>query len=558
MHRRLGEALVAWGAVTPGELAAALAVQEGDPRVTRRRLGQVLLDQAVVSEWTLASALAEIHGLPCSDLGLEPLDEEVSRRIPQRVAERFLVLPLWERSDVVRVAVSDPIDVVAVDDLRLRLPAQRIEVVVAPESQIRERIQRVWSAVAAHYPTDRATPESRDEQQEADADINDAGAVAAVHQILSLAARQRASDVHVEPLRDQVIVRFRQDGRLRHVLTLPKSGQATVTSRIKILAGMDIVERRVPQDGRARLRIEGRDRNLRISSLPSIHGEKLVIRLLSDVEHLPALPELGLSSQGAGLLRGALREAQGLVLVTGPTGSGKTTTLYSAIKEVLDASRNLIALEDPVEVELPGVTQVQVNERIGPTFATALRSCLRQDPDVIMVGEIRDEETAELAVRACLTGHLVLSTLHTVDAPSALIRLVEMGVPAYLVSAATSLAMAQRLVRTSCRSCLQPVTPDPDTRARLGLAEDFPMWEGVGCSQCQGTGYQGRVAVCELLAVNPEVRAALLHPEDEAGLRQAARTAGYVPMLEEGLRLAREGLTSPAELLRAIGSRSAS
>ena len=430
----------------------------------------------------------------------------------------------------------------------------RVQVVVAPESQIRRRLASSWSEANAVEALEGFDAESTGAAAEEEADSGDAGAVSAVHQILATAIRIGASDIHIEPLANEVRVRMRVDGSLRKVMALPKSGQAPLTSRVKIMANIDIAQKRIPQDGRARISLDGMGRNIRVSTLPTLHGEKVVIRLLTDIGELPALKTLGIPPRGLQVVHEALRSSQGLVLITGPTGSGKTTTLYSAINEVVTGDRNLITLEEPVEIELPGVSQVQIDEKVGMTFAAGLRSVLRQDPDIIMVGEIRDKVTAELAIRAALTGHLVLATVHTNDAPSAVIRLVDMGVPRYLVASSINLVIAQRLLRRPCPHCLQPQVPDPETRERLHLtdAQAAAMVVGRGCEKCEAHGYRGRTGIFEVLPVTRAVRSALMAGGDEEVLAQAARPEGWQPLVEAGVDAATHRLTTAGEVLRIL------
>ena len=558
MSRKLGDILVGWGAISPAELQHCLAIQTQEPPRRRRRLGRILLDEERVTEITLARALAESHGLQAVDLSQEEIDPDLARSIPQLVAKRALVLPLAIHDGTLRIAAADPVDVVGLDDVRLHIQRKhkgvRVQVVVAPESQLRRRLASTWSeanAVEALEGFDDAGTTSVTEEETTGAD---AGAVSAVHQILATAIRLGASDIHIEPLAGEVRVRMRVDGALRKVMALPKTGQAPLTSRIKIIANIDIAQKRVPQDGRARINLDGVTRNIRVSTLPTLHGEKVVIRLLTDIGELPALSALGIPPDGLATIHEALRSSQGLVLITGPTGSGKTTTLYSAIHEIVTGERNLITLEEPVEIELPGVSQVQIDEKVGMTFAAGLRSVLRQDPDIIMVGEIRDKVTADLAIRAALTGHLVLATVHTIDAPSAVIRLVDMGVPRYLIASSLNLVIAQRLVRRPCQHCMQPQVPDPETRQRLHLTQEqsLAMVVGRGCEKCEAHGYRGRTGVFEVLPVTKDVRAALMSGGDEATLAAAARASGWKPLLESGVEVATRRLTTAAELLRVL------
>ena len=558
MSRKLGDILVAGGSITPAELQHCLAVQAQEPPRRRRRLGRILLDEERITENTLAAALAQSHGLQAVDLSQEEIDPQLARSIPQLVAKRALILPLSLTDQTLRIAAADPVDVVGLDDVRLHLQRKyrgmRVQVVVAPESQIRRRLASSWSEANAVEALEGFDAESTGAAAEEQADSGDAGAVSAVHQILATAIRIGASDIHIEPLANEVRVRMRVDGSLRKVMALPKSGQAPLTSRVKIMANIDIAQKRIPQDGRARISLDGMGRNIRVSTLPTLHGEKVVIRLLTDIGELPALKTLGIPPRGLQVVHEALRSSQGLVLITGPTGSGKTTTLYSAINEVVTGDRNLITLEEPVEIELPGVSQVQIDEKVGMTFAAGLRSVLRQDPDIIMVGEIRDKVTAELAIRAALTGHLVLATVHTNDAPSAVIRLVDMGVPRYLVASSINLVIAQRLLRRPCPHCLQPQLPDPETRERLHLtdAQAAAMVVGRGCEKCEAHGYRGRTGIFEVLPVSRAVRSALMAGGDEEVLAKAARPEGWQPLVEAGVDAATNRLTTAGEVLRIL------
>ncbi|HRY10230.1 MAG TPA: ATPase, T2SS/T4P/T4SS family [Candidatus Nanopelagicales bacterium] len=558
MSRKLGDILVGWGAISPAELQHCLAIQAQEPPRRRRRLGRILLDEERVTEITLARALAESHGLQAVDLSQEEIDPDLARSIPQLVAKRALVLPLQIQDGTLRIAAADPVDVVGLDDVRLHVLRKhkgvRVQVVVAPESQLRRRLASTWSEANAVEALEGFDDAAVTTVVEEEASGSDEGAVSAVHQIMAMAIRLGASDIHVEPLASEVRVRMRVDGTLRKVMVLPKSGQAPLTSRIKIIANIDIAQRRVPQDGRARISLDGVSRNIRVSTLPTLHGEKVVIRLLTDIGELPALSALGIPPEGLSIIHEALRSSQGLVLITGPTGSGKTTTLYSAIHEIVTGERNLITLEEPVEIELPGVSQVQIDEKVGMTFAAGLRSVLRQDPDIIMVGEIRDKVTADLAIRAALTGHLVLATVHTIDAPSAVIRLVDMGVPRYLIASSLNLVIAQRLVRRPCQYCIQPQVPDPETRQRLQLSQEqsLAMVVGRGCEKCEAHGYRGRTGVFEVLPVTKDVRAALMSGGDEATLAAAARASGWKPLIESGVDVAVRRQTTAAELLRVL------
>ena len=548
--RRLGDILVSWGVLSPQELQHYLRVQQADEQ--RKRLGQILLDEDRVTEVMLAQALAEANGLQFVDLTEQRIDPDVARLVPMALGQRAGILPLSLLDGTPSLAAIDPLNVVAFDDVALLLQGhpqiRRLEVVVAPESQVRRRLSAMWSEVTAADALRTAAS--------VEVIKDDAGAVTAVDQILRTAMRLGASDIHIEPLREVVRVRMRVDGSLRRVMVLPKPGQAPLVSRIKILAGIDISQKRTPQDGRARVHVDGVQKNVRVSTLPTMHGEKVVIRLLTDIGELPALRALGLPDPALATLHAALRATQGLVLITGPTGSGKTTTLYSAVHEVVAGDRNIIALEEPIEIELPGVSQVQIDERSGLTFAAGLRSVLRQDPDIIMIGEVRDQVTADLAIRAALTGHLVLATVHTVDAPSAVLRLAEMGVPRYLIASSLRLVIAQRLVRRPCPRCAVLQVPDEQTRQRLGLtsAQAQAMVVGPGCDSCEGLGLRGRTGIFEVLSVTRPVRAALLAGGDEMAVAAAARSAGWQPLQEAAIDAAAHRRTTIAEVLQVVAS----
>lgn len=555
-RRLLGEVLVAWGHLTQEQLQAALLEQARSKG--RERLGRILLVEGVIDEKTLCAALGEVHGLTAVDLDEFTIDPQVARLLPFAVTDKFTILPIQQTDGRVTVAVADPVDVVAQDELRARLRGDRIDLVVAPASQIRARLEYVWGDQLHREAVARFMEDLPEEQAALPVDepeASEAGAVEMVHHMLATAARRRASDIHVEPTHDNVRIRLRVDGVLHEALQLPKSSLASLVSRVKIISGLDVVERRLPQDGRTRVRIEGHPRDVRVSTLPTLHGEKLTLRLLPTQQALPTLAQIGLTEEQRQTLLAAMKRSQGFILVTGPTGAGKSSTLYSAVSEAVGDDRNVITLEDPVEVELAGVAQVQINEAIGLTFDKGLRSSLRQDPDVVMVGEVRDIETGQMAVRAALTGHLVISTLHTLDAPSAIIRLMEMGIPRYLVVHSISLVLAQRLVRRPCQSCARPVVPDAQTCERLRIPADLAvhMVEGVGCRACDGTGFRGRIGVFETLEITPAVRTVLLEQgNDEDKIRQAAYESGWRPLAERGVEMAAAGQTTIGEILRVL------
>nr|WP_269809691.1 ATPase, T2SS/T4P/T4SS family [Kineosporia rhizophila] len=531
------------------------------PDAPRRRLGQVVSDLGYATERDVAEALAKLLGLQIVDLSRTMPAPDVVRLLPRAVAERTRVLVLDRTPKGLLVAATDPTNVLALDDVKLYTRSADITVMVATDSQIRDQLARAWSLGSDSAAVSMA--EESVEEDEADlssmgATDDDAPIVKLVNRIFGDAVRLRASDIHVEVQRDVLRVRYRIDGVLRDVMNAPRRIATSVISRIKIMSGLDISERRIPQDGRTRIVVETMAIDCRISTLPSLHGEKVVIRLLTRGDEVPSLAALGFEPRQLADFEASLNVPQGLVLITGPTGSGKTNTLYSAIAQISDPEKNIVTLEDPVEVQLPGITQVGANAKIGMTFAAGLRSILRQDPDIILVGEVRDEETAELALTASITGHLVLTTLHTNSAVAALTRLVDMGVEPFLVASSLTCAIAQRLVRTPCANCIAPYRPDADTLTVLGLLpsdlEGATPMKGTGCPECGGTGYKGRTAVYEVLVVDSTMRKVLMTDASESAISAAARKAGMSTLRMSGLQKAREGKTTYEEVVRVTHS----
>ncbi|MGI4895042.1 MAG: GspE/PulE family protein, partial [Janthinobacterium lividum] len=458
------------------------------------------------------------------------------------------------------VAAADPTNVLALDDVKLYTRTPDLHVVVAMDSQIRDQLARAWSLTEDTSQVNRMVADATDEDDEdplaaLNGSVDDeAPIVKLVNRIMSDAVRLRCSDIHLESQRDQLRVRFRIDGLLRDVMSAPKRVAPSVISRIKIISGLDISERRIPQDGRTRVVVDGSAIDCRVSTLPSLHGEKVVIRLLTRGDDVPTLRSLGFEPEQLEVFTKALNVPQGLVLITGPTGSGKTNTLYAAIHETMSPEKNIITLEDPVEVQLPGITQVQVHAKVGMTFSAGLRSVLRQDPDIVLIGEVRDGETAELALKAAMTGHLVLTTLHTNSAVGALTRLVDMGAAPFLVASSLTAAIAQRLVRKPCESCAEGYIPDETTLALLDLGiEDIldatPLM-GTGCPDCGNTGYRGRTAVYEVLDVVPSVRKILMHTPTEAALGEEAERIGMKTLRMSALAKAMRGETTFEEVVR--------
>ncbi|MBK5305850.1 MAG: Flp pilus assembly complex ATPase component TadA [Frankiaceae bacterium] len=558
-RRRLGEVLVEQEVLTEEQLQDALAIQADVlPGQRRRRLGVVLVEAGIATDRAIAEALAAALGLRVTGLGELPMAADVVRSLPRPVAERSGILVLERVGNRVTIATSDPTDVVALDDVKLYTGATEVQILVSTEVQVREHLARAWSL---SQDSDVSTMfEEIDAPEESLEDVADAGTESApivklVDVVLADAVRSGASDVHFEPQAGELRIRYRVDGLLRDVMTVPRNAAAGTISRIKIVSGLDIAERRRPQDGRAKLTVDNGTVEARVSTLPTLHGEKAVIRLLPRSDNIPRLDKTGLTGAQLEAITTALVQSQGLILITGPTGSGKTNTLYAGIQQVSTPDRNIVTLEDPVEIQVTGITQVQVNERAGMTFARGLRSILRQDPDIVLVGEVRDQETAELALQASLTGHLVLTTLHTNDAVSAVTRLVDMGVEPFLVASSLSLVVAQRLVRRPCSSCITDYVPSPRTLTLLGISEaeltGATPKRGKGCAECGGTGYRGRTGVFEVLPVTAEMRHVLLTTPTEAAIGAAARAHGMATLRTSALAAAHVGETTYEEVLRA-------
>jgi len=561
-RKRLGEVLVEQGVITTEQLGTLLARQSSG-NGPRRRLGRMVVEEGFADDRGIAAALAASLRLPLLDLSRTRVDPAAARTIPRGMSERYgILVTANDGINPPNVAVIDPTDILAMDEMRMHLRRRDVHISVALEPELRRVLTRVWSvsedSAAVHGLLDdfasNAVEVAPDETNDA---VEDAPAVKLVDLLLGDAVSQGASDVHVETEREGVRVRFRVDGVLRDVMTAPKSAAASLISRLKILSGLDISERRRPQDGRARLNLAGRIVDTRVSTLPALWGEKVVMRILPQSEDLPTLEQLGLDGAQLLGLRTAVRASQGLVLITGPTGAGKTSTLYAAIREITTPDKNLVTLEDPVEISLPGMTQVHVNVKAGLTFAAGLRSILRQDPDVILVGEIRDSETAEHAMAAAMTGHMVLSTLHTTSAVGAIARLADMGAESFMLAASLSLVVAQRLVRRVCRDCSAPAVPDDKTLTALGLAaSDLPdtVRAGTGCDTCSGTGYRGRVGVYEMLPITPVIRSVLRSNGNEEQLSKAAESGGLRTLRTAALEKAAEGSTTYEEVLRVTAS----
>ncbi|MFQ5946042.1 MAG: type II secretion system ATPase GspE [Anaerolineae bacterium] len=555
----LGQLLLEAGLITPETLQAALARQKS----TRAPLGEILVAMGALSKEDVLRTLAQQQGLPYLTRDELPSSVPVLKNLSPKYLRQYRVCPVAMEGSVLTVATSDPVNPLLQDDLRQSLGLQ-INLAVAPEDAILETIERTYGAVAA-TPLQRIVEGIRDEgltPSEAEEDINqlrdmafEAPVVRLVNLLIESAATSQASDIHIEPYEDSLRVRYRVDGILFDQESPPRRLQAALTSRIKIMAELNIAERRLPQDGRIRVTLGGRRIDIRVSTVPTVYGESIVMRLLDRSSIFLPLEKLGFAPETRRVFERLVVRPHGMVLVTGPTGSGKTTTLYGALDKINSPDKKILTVEDPVEYQLKGVNQIAVKPRIGLSFANGLRHIVRQDPDVIMVGEIRDLETAEIGIQAALTGHLVFSTLHTNDAPGAITRLQDMGCEPYLVSSVLHGVLAQRLVRRICPACRTPHTPDPADLRALGIAEALletePLLRGTGCDQCRGTGYRGRTGLYELFLINEDIRGLIVRKVPTGEIRRRAiEDLGMVTLREDGWAKAKLGITTVDEVLR--------
>ena len=564
VSRRLGDLLVAEGLLTPEQLQRALTEQKH----TAERLGAVLVRLKLLGEEQLAGFLSRQYGLPSLSLSDLEIDPGVLELVPAAVAEKYDVLPVKRAGNTLTLAMADPTDVLALDQIAFMTNLQVIPV-VAPQAAIRRAIARSYGA--GRRPPAGAGPDAMGDRTgelelltgeppgaldvfELKESADQAPVVKLVNGVLADAIQRGASDIHWEPYEKVFRIRFRIDGVLHEMLTPPKRLEPAIISRLKIMANLDIAERRLPQDGRIKLRDHGREIDLRISILPTIFGEKAVVRILDREALQLDLARLGFDPWSLEQFEKAIRQPYGMILITGPTGSGKTTTLYSAIQAINTPGINIMTVEDPVEYNLAGVNQVQVNDAVGRTFASALRAFLRQDPDVILVGETRDLETAQISIRAALTGHLVFSTLHTNDSPSTIARLLDMGIPPFLVASSLLLVVAQRLARRVCRECREPYEADEESlrpygHRPVGLGT-VKFYRGPGCRACHFTGMKGRVAVYEVMPITQDLRDLILRTASTADLRATAQRQGMKTLRQAALFKALEGATTVDEALR--------
>lgn len=551
----LGRLLIEEGLITSEQLEVALAEQQRSEN--GKRLGDILIGLRYLSEPNLLRVLAVQLDCPLVDLSQEPPDPAVVEIVPSEFALRHNLIPLQRDLETLRVAMADPLDIHAVDDLRLLTGLDVTPVLASPADIRRLCEQHYMSRMIQDVKEAERAVEDEDSLDVADLQkmAKEELVIQMVNLIINQAIQDRASDIHVEPFEKELRVRYRVDGVLHEVNSPPKRFHAAVVSRLKILADMNIAERRLPQDGRMRIRSSGRQIDLRVSTVPTVYGESVVMRILDKQTAMLALTELGMEGEMFGRFRRLIQEPHGIILVTGPTGSGKTTTLYAGLNEIYSTEKKIITIEEPVEYQIQGVSQIQVQPQIGLTFAGGLRHIVRQDPDVIMVGEIRDAETVEIAIHAALTGHLVFSTLHTNDAAGAISRLLDMGAEPYLVASSLIGAVAQRLVRVNCPRCKKTYEEKPEVLREIGIdaagLKQGSLMKGAGCPECRGIGFRGRSGIYEMLTVDENVRRMIIERAPAAVIKQyAQKCQDMTSMLQDGRIKALRGHTTIQEVMR--------
>lgn len=551
--KKLGDLLIERGYIDQASLQVALDEQKS----TGKRLGHILVDNEVITEEQLLEAISERLSIPKITLNAMVIDPTVIQRVPVEMARRYTLVPVFAIGNSLTLAMADPLNFIAIDEIKYHTGCD-IKRAVATISEIREAIDQYYSVadslkgIIGGLREDTAPaarqPQFAEQNQETDSPI-----IKLVNLIITKAVKDRASDIHIEPDESSLRVRYRVSGSMREEASPPKSMQRELISRIKIAADLDVSEKRLPQDGRFITRVDSSAVDLRVSTLPTIHGEKIVIRILDQRNLMHSFKELGFGDDLMEAWGNIIQKPEGLILLSGPTSSGKTSTLYATLQSINSIEKNIITVEDPVEYSLPLINQIQINEKAGLTFPTSLRAILRQNPDIIMIGEIRDTETARMATRSSLTGHLVFSTLHTNDAPSAITRLIDMGIENYMVVSALRGVMAQRLVRVNCPSCAEPYDPPEPVLKRAGLLgsdQGLEFRRSGGCTQCRGTGFKGQTGVFEYLEVTPVISEMILSGASLASIREAGRKSGYVPLFEAGLEKVAAGTVCLEELLK--------
>lgn len=552
---RIGDILMAEGVITQEQLDKALESQ----KIKKRRLGEILVSDGYITDDIMADALCHQMGYDRANLQDSRIPDDLISMFDVELLKKYTAIPYCyddRNVNIIRVAMADPMDMLAIDDLSM-VTNRMIDPMVATPGEIMVAIDKYYGNAEAlkaanDFESERADLFADDEIEAMNDDVNNSPIVQLVNSMIEQAVRQRTSDIHIEALEKKVRVRYRIDGALHERMTYNIKMLPAIVARLKVVGGMDIAEKRKPQDGRITSFVDGREFDIRVSILPTVYGEKVVMRLTNKNALTRDKAELGFNDHDLKLFDHILMNPHGIILVTGPTGSGKSTTLYTALSELNKEDVNIITVEDPVEANVAGINQVQTNTKAGLTFASALRSILRQDPDIIMIGEIRDEETASIAVQASITGHLVVSTLHTNSAASTITRLADMGLPEYLIADSTVGIIAQRLVRRLCPRCKRKVLADADQLELLGFGPDeqIEIYEPVGCSSCDNNGFKGRIGVYEIMEVTPKVRKVIAAGEDAEHIKQAALEEGMYTLRMSATNYVLEGITSVSEMIK--------
>ncbi len=548
--KKLGELLVEANLLTADKLAGILELQ----KTSGKKLGEFIIDEGLIDENSIIDVLEFQLKIPKISFNDIHIDLEAVKLISENLARKNNLIPVMREDGRLVVAMSDPLDLLAIDDVKIA-SGMEVKPAIATKSSILHAIDRYYGKEGAEkaiedFKKQYNIEQITDEDSEMSSSVSNAPVVRLVNSVIQHAIKVKASDIHIEPLSDTLRIRFRIDGELTEIMKSSKTAHAAVITRIKIMGKMDIAEKRVPQDGRVEMTVDGKEIDLRISILPTVHGEKVVMRLLGRSDTLLSKSQLGFNNENIGLFEKIIKNPNGIILVTGPTGSGKTTTLYAVLNELNKINSNIITVEDPVEYRLNGINQVQVNTKAGLTFANGLRSILRQDPDIIMIGEIRDAETAQIAVRAAITGHLVLSTIHTNDSASTISRLVDMGIESYLVSSSVVGIISQRLVKKICKNCKTSYKPDITELTMLKLRESQHLFRGTGCSACNNTGYSGRTAIHEVMPIGRDIRELVDRKATVDQIRHQAAKAGTMSLRDSCIKLVLNGITTTDELIK--------
>jgi len=562
-NKRIGDILIEQGLITSKQLKEALEMQKDG---NKKRLGEIFVEIGAITREELYEVLQYVYEAEYVELSNYVIDPEVISLISEKAALRFKLIPISKNDDELIIAMTNPLDVYAIDFVRDHTKIKKIKSLLASEEDVLNAITNYYELgeyddIIEKLGTEIVFKEEEEEEdsKKLEAISREAPIIQLVNMLIVQGVKDRASDIHIEPNEKGLLIRFRIDGMLHDIRTLPNTIKSAVISRIKILAKMDIAERRLPQDGRFQVKFGTREVDLRVSTIPTVLGEKVVLRLLDKSKGLIKLEQLGFVPEQSEEFKSIISKSYGIILLTGPTGSGKTTTLYAALNQVNSKDKNIITVEDPVEYKLNRINQIQIKPKINLTFANTLRSILRQDPDIIMVGEIRDAETAQIAVQAALTGHLVFSTLHTNDAASALTRLIDMDVETFLISSSVIAVIAQRLVRVICEKCKEEYVPGEDVLSGLNIKSNsndngkVKLYRGTGCSFCKNTGYYGRTSIYELIVLDEEIKSLIISKASSNIIKDAAIKKGMKTLKDSGLEKVMQGITTIEEVLRVAG-----